>query len=210
MGFGGGARSDRSAIYLEELPRFASGRLPRGGGQEVKTHGGPVEGCSMPMNHCFLAELPRASWRHVVPSALPRPRPPGPEPRRLQHPAGCDATGTLLKDVGQLVTQQLLAVGRLRIVLARSEVDVGALSEGERAIEEASGPTWTRTSAKLELKQASILFWTESGRGCPEPRDLTVKLDGRAKGSPGRSCAAPGCARVGKIGFGCWPGRRAG
>ena len=43
------------------------------------------------------------------------------------------AAGSLLNDVGQLVAEELLALGRLRVVLARGEVEVGAVCEGQGA-----------------------------------------------------------------------------
>ena len=63
-------------------------------------------------------------------------------------------------------------------------------------IEDASGPTWTRTSAKLVLKKDSIFFWIGSGRGWPLPRGLSVKFAGQGKGirpraAARRSAAAP-------------------
>jgi hypothetical protein len=47
---------------------------------------------------------------------------------RVRHPASA-----LLEHVGQLVTEQLLALGRLGIVLARREVQVSAVGEGQSA-----------------------------------------------------------------------------
>jgi len=80
--------------------------------------------------------------------------------------------------VGQLVTEELLAVGRLGIVLARRKVEVGAVGEGQGADRGRFMTDVNGTSAKLVLKKASIFFWTVSGRGWPLPRGLSVKFPG--------------------------------
>ena len=84
--------------------------------------------------------------------------------------------------MGQLVAEQLLALGRLGVVLARSEVEVGTVSEGQGANRGGFGPTWTRTSAKLVLKNDSIFFWIGSGKRLTAAAGLEREIRRQGKG----------------------------
>jgi len=98
--------------------------------------------------------------------------------------------------------QQQLALGRLRIVLARREVKVGAVREGQGADRGRFVTNVDADVGEAGVEKGLHPLLDGTGRGWPLPRGLSVKFPGSGKALPACGCTAVGVARCGRIGCG--------